>query len=76
MTSAGKMSDGLKPSVLSKYLWEDSLEIPTEAVNWTPGLLDIIRSQRGIDLERYLPFLYANATDGALDPHYGPWVSR
>lgn len=72
----GEIADRLPLPMSSKYLWEDSLEIPTEAVNWTPGLLDTIRSQRGIDLERYLPFLYANATAGALDPHYGPWVSR
>ncbi len=39
------------------YLFEDSLEIETEATIWTPGFLDIFRDSRGYDLRPFLPFV-------------------
>jgi hypothetical protein len=60
----------------SKYLWEDSLEIPTDALPWTPGMLGRIQKDRGLQIEQYLPFLYANVSTDTLGSHYAPWVSR
>lgn len=60
----------------SKYLWEDSLEIPTDALPWTPGMLGRIQKDRDLQIEQYLPFLYANVSTNTLGSHYAPWVSR
>lgn len=57
------------------YLFEDSLEVETEATIWTPDLLDRFRESRGYDLRPWLPlvletkekyqFVLASATDPA-----------
>ncbi|TQM63688.1 glycosyl hydrolase [Humibacillus xanthopallidus] len=38
-------------------LFEDSLEIETDATLWTPGFLDIFRSRMGYDLYPWLPVI-------------------
>ncbi|KAJ9102326.1 hypothetical protein QFC21_002726 [Naganishia friedmannii] len=59
---------------VGKYLWEDSLEIPTDALPWTPGMIGRIQKDRGVQIEKYLPFLYANVSTHTLGSHYAPWA--
>jgi hypothetical protein len=39
------------------YLFEDSLEIETDATIWTPEFLDVFEASRGYDLRPWLPFV-------------------
>ncbi|WP_395106800.1 glycosyl hydrolase [Actinomadura sp. SCN-SB] len=44
-------------------LFEDSIELETEALNWTPGLAAEFRKRRGYDLGPYLPVVLLNDED-------------
>ncbi|MEV5831299.1 glycosyl hydrolase [Spirillospora sp. NPDC052242] len=44
-------------------LFEDSIELETDALNWTPGLPEEFRKRRGYDLMPYLPVIVRHHED-------------
>ncbi|CAK1355414.1 hypothetical protein CB0940_00861 [Cercospora beticola] len=49
---------------VGNFAWEDSMEIGAGTIAWwTPGLLDSFRSNRGYDLNKYLPLIFSFNTE-------------